>query len=741
MDYWRLLAGQIKGVWGKTARTRSSLAQASNEFNDPRCCGRNCRGQCGLGFTLVFIAASVANAASATRQDLFDLDLDSLMAVKVITASRHEQTVSEAPAIMTVFQHDEIQRLGASSLIDVLKQAPGIETSMDPDGHWRLAIRGTRKDGNILMLLDGQSFNDTYNGQALFDLPVAFIDKVEVIRGPGSALYGSNAVAGVINVITAQSEQGTELAIGSHDNRMLSINGSTSEHQKVWFNLGSNHDDGANQSLIRDNLNTKQYGHSDRWHDDIWLGAGWHNDVINTQLFVFDRDRGAYTGSLLEAIANDSDIAERHYRLSFDSLYQFSEHLTSLPKLQLTQVNHDYLLNELPAGYETHGVIFPEGAYTDERYHTQSLRLDLPLLWQISERFDLLAGLAYENHLIKDYALLRNYRAAGFIPESGLGNYDNVRFEQDGERREITAAYVQSQLQWDSIGVTVGIRRDQYSDYGSSSSPRLALVYKYSNALSFKWLYAEAFRAPTIRELYDETQIGVDGYIGNPDLQPEKTRIVESGAEWEFSHLLWRGNIFYDRVSNLIAIFDPDGSGSRGRFENEGALTGYGAETELIWNALDGLQLFGNISRYENRFEWSSDPMFRKEKLYLDSEGNNTLYNMPRLRLNAGFRANWQDWSLLYSYNYGGRSAANNRSVLEGIRAYRENSVTIPGYARYNLSLKWRSSQQFAVELAVNDAGSDKYSDPDESLLIDRFGSKGLIQPGASYVLRVHYNW
>ena len=162
-------------------------------------------------------------AQQADTTNLFNLSIEELMNLSVYSASRKQQNIMEAPAILSIVPKKDCDKYSLFSLIDVLKFVPGIETSLGSDGSYRLAIRGNRKNGNILFLINGQQVNDFYNGKPLFDFPLALIEKIEIIRGPGSALFGSNAVAGVINIFLIEENS---ISILSGNSNTIGFNGS-----------------------------------------------------------------------------------------------------------------------------------------------------------------------------------------------------------------------------------------------------------------------------------------------------------------------------------------------------------------------------------------------------------------------------------------------------------------------------------------------------------------------------------
>src|SRR5438128_3954139 len=159
----------------------------------------------------------------AEFHDFEDLELDDLLNVTISIAAGRTQTLEEAPSIVSVVTDEDIRRMGARTLEEVLETVPGIEVLTDNLGRGRIVIRGvpggltSGSSENVLVLFNGHRVNEDISGGATIvnlDFPVENIKKVEIIRGPGSALFGANAFLGVINIVTynADTFRGVEVA-------------------------------------------------------------------------------------------------------------------------------------------------------------------------------------------------------------------------------------------------------------------------------------------------------------------------------------------------------------------------------------------------------------------------------------------------------------------------------------------------------------------------------------------------
>ncbi|MBL4651631.1 MAG: Plug domain-containing protein [Flavobacteriales bacterium] len=207
----------------------------------------------GIFFLFFLPIGLIAQEVDSTK--IIELSLEDLMNVKIRSASHIDKLLKDVPSVVTTYSKEEIERMGANSLIDVLKYIPSIEVSMSPEGNYRAAFRGVRNDGEILILVNEIPINNPYNGRGIFDLPLTNIERIEVIRGPGSVIYGTNALMGVVNIYTTTDEtsiiafSGTNTTYGGGVNFGKKIG----EETNLFFNVGYDYSKGANQYIEQDN--------------------------------------------------------------------------------------------------------------------------------------------------------------------------------------------------------------------------------------------------------------------------------------------------------------------------------------------------------------------------------------------------------------------------------------------------------------------------------------------------------
>ena len=700
----------------------------------------------------------VLEVAQTVHEDYLSLSLSELLEVEVVTAVKREQVITEAPSIVSVFSREDIHQMAAVTVVDILKYAPGIAVSMARDGSYRIAMRGVRAHGTILLLLDGQALNNIYDGSLLFDLPIDFVDQIEIIRGPGSALYGNNAVVGVINIrtnnhaankisIKAGSEQSFGLSgnYSSQPHNALAADGIDADRDKnddeksSVFAIAAGYwgSDGANNPNTAHNVfNTDGWTQdSSRFIEDAYIRAAYEARNWQVSGFFLHREQGPWSGDEFD-FGPDSEYRQDQLLVNASGQYILAENLQFQPRISADYLSNNDLKQSHPSGYIGNGNVFADGALTKEEYQTCKLELDAQFDYRFHENHRLLWGLVYSYQKILAYELQRNYISASQQPQDTFANHDELLFEQDDKTRTIAAGYVQAEFIWPSVSLIAGVRLDNYSDFGHTLNPRLAVVYQVNNQLSFKGMYATAFRAPTFKELYDNTRVGVNGFRGNTALQPQTIDTLELGFELTLASLLFRGNVFYNQMDDVIDEFDPVGGGARGDIVNTGNTETYGAEFEVS-AVLGRFELFFNYSQFYREFTWSDDSLFDAEccRPFLQSEGEQELVNTPRIQANTGLFYKGRRFSAFVGLSYGGRSGSNVRSSIERQTAFSGDGIIIEDYLQGDIKISYRVAAHTFISISALNLGQDKFSDPQSSSSIDVFGKNGLSQPGPLYVL------
>ena len=502
--------------------------------------------------------------------------LEELMTMTVSISTQTRQTLSKAPSVVSVITADDIRATGATNLMEMLQGMPGIYVKTSLFGAKPLLTFRGASGANVLLMINGAPAKDLVWSPGIFwkGMPAEMIERIEIIRGPGSALYGSDAAAGVINVVTRTAEPIEQSEVGGR------VGGFDS--QSAWLQHGTRwngfdialtanvaHAGGHDPFIARARGNTAghaEYGWDNR---DLHLSIGqgsWrlladytaHDDVAIglTGAAVLDPRTRASDGqaSLALLYANPAFAANwglnaevRHRDIEYDSGNGFRENLpgVTLNRLSVAERRTNFEASALYRGARDHALRLGGGYVWQQPY-------------QVRQFFD---------------GIPKN-----FAPEKLRRN-----------------AYLFAQDVWSLAPgweLTAGARYDHYSDFGGTFNPRLALVWQTTERVTTKLMYGHAFRAPSYLELYSETTANAP----NPALKPEKSRTLEMSFSWRATKDLQLGaNLYRFDRRDVIA---PAASAPY-QFKNLDRYAANGAEFEAQWQATRTLRVGGNVSRQQ----------------------------------------------------------------------------------------------------------------------------------------------
>jgi outer membrane cobalamin receptor len=442
-------------------------------------------------------------------------------------------TLRDSPAVITVITREEIRDMGARDLIDVLSQVPGFWFGVDVSGVVGLGFRGNwGHEGKILLLIDGQEMNERLYStlQLGHHYPVEHIERIEIIRGPGSAIYGGFAELAVINVITTSTPPGGEGVVRAsvtygqtaEDFGHRRVSACATDEVRAVSGLELSFCGALGQGRRGDGTYGDFYGSSYELADNARLDPAFLNLGVrfrDTRLrLIFDRYRTTARDGFDEAKPTADDT-------TFTSFYaELSHELRPADRVQVTP--------RLSWKHETPWRT-PNIAATDF-YDKTSQRLlgGVTAAWQPRDGLDLLLGL----EAFLDHAELNDANIVGGQTTFGAENsisYTNL------------AAF--AQVLWANriVNVAAGARVENHSSFGASFVPRVALTRVFGR-FHAKALFSTAFRAPGIENIN----------LAAGELEPERTRVfeVELGAEVG-AHAFVAVNAFDIAVDDPIVYF------------------------------------------------------------------------------------------------------------------------------------------------------------------------------------------
>ncbi|MFH1197166.1 MAG: TonB-dependent receptor [bacterium] len=535
-------------------------------------------------FLFGFILFSSVKIFSQVEEDSTAILVDSLLNISIRTpdyiesASKYIQTKSETPVSSAIVTSEEIERYGYKSLPELLNSLRDIYISNDLN-YTFLGIRGFGRPSSyvdrIQLLVDGHCMNEIiYNSVPLdfFGMELSLIDKIEVIYGPGSSLYGANAVLGTINIITKKNSgskyiNGTARCGSSGEKRIaLSVNAEPidgfgfvldgtygiNDGRDFYFN---EFDDESTNYGIASNLDRAKYygihavisagnfkfaGLMTFWDKDIPT-APWGTD-FNSRTNTFDSWR------FIEASYNED--------FSFDKNFQ-------------ARIYYDQ--------YKYNGMYpYDEELQWDKNF-ADDLGGEIKFLWDITDNYRFTSGIEIK------YALNANYKY-----------WDaNETFSEFDKPFNLLSFFIQNDFGLSSqLNISLGARLDHYNDIETTISPRIGLVYTPLEDHIFKFLLGQAYRTPSVYERFYEDP--VDGFKTNENLKSETVRSFE--ASWDYVlnpeiDIIFYG--FHEEMNNLINV-ENDPVDSLDFYNNKDKVSskGLGIEIKAGW------EIYGGYIRY-----------------------------------------------------------------------------------------------------------------------------------------------
>jgi outer membrane receptor for ferrienterochelin and colicin len=550
--------------------------------------------------------------------DVFDVFEGLVKPQNVTIASGIQQSTATAPSSTTVITAQDIEAMGARSLEEILDAVPGMHIGLSETRFAPLfEVRGMHSASNyeILMMINGLPIKSILNGSrgAWSPPPVQFIRRIEIIRGPGSALYGADAVSGVINIITKTADdiQGSEVGLraGSfqtynpwllHGEKIndfdisLSVNYLDTDghqetiHQDAQSLLDKVTRTNVSQAPGRPYLQKRQLNLHSTISKGFWqLGLNWSRD----------RNMGAGLGSSLIISPEEHHETDQFLIRALYQRPKLTEHWDFDAQLSFQDAQENWF-NTYSARPNSirNGEVLPYGAPNNVGYYQRQTRLDLNGQFRGFQNHNIRVGTGYlyaDLHSVPwSYLMDRNnpvqvdVRALGqvLIPENIRQN--RYLFVQDTWKLS---------SHWE---LTTGIRHDWYSDFNATANPRAALVWLIDSNLTAKFLYGSAFRAPSFVEMYTPKNRAL---VGNPNLKAETNKTFEIGLDYRANNSLnFALNLFSYEVKDKIQrrLLDDKASTS-GRiytYDNIGTLKGQGFEVESRWKINNKSSLLFNYS-------------------------------------------------------------------------------------------------------------------------------------------------
>lgn len=572
----------------------------------------------------------------------------------VITSGRGAEPLNQATAAATVFTRADIERLQPSSINDLLGRVPGVQVVQNGGrgSNTSLFIRGS-SNTQSLILVDGQRIGSASDGGASLQfLSLEQIERIEVVRGSRSALYGSDAIGGVVQIFTRRGDSGLHprlaVSTGSKQSWQRSL-GLSGGDQQTQFSLNGSLDETAG---------IDRTGPSYRSDDDH---DAYRNKALNFSL----------NHQFSERLEGGVSLLDQRGRSEYDNPFGRFDMSTfqSYPQQPYTDFSLSSASGFIDAQFNDVWNSRWEMGHSESRQKTEDKLSDEVSVFntyrdsfswlntlQLSEQHSLLAGVDwYEDEL-----------------------HSSTQYDQ--ETRWNQAAFVQHRFQGQWFSTELGLRHDKNEQFGSENTWNGALTVPLGDSTSVIASYSEGFRAPTYNELYwpDDG----NGYIGNPDLSPEHSKNYELQLRGEHLDTRWSVAAYRNEVRDLISttLCDPATYMYCAVNLNKARLQGIELTLE---REVFGWQAAANATWLDARDRDTGHTLQRRAKRHLNLD-------LDRRFGRLGLGASWQAFSSSYD------DVGNTREL--------------PGYGLLAVRSDWRMSRELTLQFKVDNLLDKDYS-------------------------------
>ena len=635
--------------------------------------------------TLLTLSVLLGLSSPVYAQDIQNNDVINTPDV-VVTATRTQEEVKAVPQTVEVITKEDIEQLGATDVYSALRLAANVDvTSAGMAGH-NVMIRGMSTN-HTLILIDGKRFagedtSATQNVYALGRLSLSNIERIEIVRGSASAQYGSDALGGVINIITKKSKEPSVMVGISTGSE--SINNYYHIDFGKQGNFSSTFD--MRFSDVRKNMQAgdegsnyygpiQDFNFAGTWdlgnNKEIDLTLGYYNE--HTKADYADK----YTSTGVFQTSKDKkewyDYRRYDYSLGYSGKTDNSDYMIRTFYSRLDKENNLYnYRNNFPEPMENIlGSMYPKYDWDKSTYTLWGIEGKNTV--QLSDNHLLTFGGEYRQNKVEGTRLSDGGDNVHQVSQSGNGIMSNKYYSD----KEINtwAGYIQDEWQVnDKLLVIPSVRYDHDSSFGGEVTPKIGATYFISDNSRIKANWGKGFKAPTISELYMAMHRAMGGQTvnvyGNPDLKPEKSTSWDISFEAEKDNNFGKLTYFNNDVKNLITTKQIGSSYYDQSYVNVDEAEIDGVEMEIGRNLDDKWTIKATSNWLDATDKVSGDRL------------DNRARNMTTLQLlyddhdDWGYSAIlWQQWANKYhyddnDYNFTTTNFVLNKKFGEGNRVY-----------------------------------------------------------------------
>jgi iron complex outermembrane receptor protein len=533
-------------------------------------------------------------------------------------ATKSSLNVDYMPSVVTVIDADAFRDAGIQNLAEALAMLPGFQIQISPMGYTMTTVRGLKNPNaylsdKIKIMVDGITIHNEVSGSSNFymDFPLQLIDKIEVLRGPGSTMYGAGSFYATINIITKTGNRydTNRLLLGAGSYEYLT--GGTNLHTQAgdWDLLFDGYYQRNDKRLFSKQSSPwdQREGYSDEAMKDYSVGLLARNGGLTFQSRYKHNTSGNYYGfeGQFNPIPEDPGYHANGYffsQLSYEkNIGEGKVELKAGYSHRELEVDANiYGVQSTASKFAVVDIDMQDGFYYREASSEDNYEAEATVTFDKFHSNDLLAGagIRYAD-VTKDrfYSSVENAILENIDAILNHPNYQDFRYREERESafwrdradtllkgdpsRTITYAYAQDLISiTPAVDVVLGLRLDHYSDFGTQWSKRAGLIYRADEMLILKLLYGSAFRAPTLIEAYQNGHINFRA--GDADIKPESTDTFEFVTIFKpRPGVKFNLNLFYSKLQNVIDLEEyPDTDPG---YQNFNTRYSKGAELELFY--------------------------------------------------------------------------------------------------------------------------------------------------------------
>ena len=608
---------------------------------------------------LIFVTASLSEAKEIVKLEK-----------TVVTATKTEVSLKDAPGAIIIITAKEIEAIPAGDILEIIREKAGIFLSgRTMGGRKTISIRGL-ENRHSLILIDGRRIaaSDAVMGHSDFEntwVPIESIERIEIVKGPLSALYGSEAIGGVINIITRPITEKWTGGVKAGGGFLDSGDGGESGNYGLF----------AGGPLLKDRFGLSLSANYIRDEDIPDKDDDTISEIEGKEIFSF--------GSALVFTPSKDHEVKASYNFAHEDRWRDDSRRGNL-------YEGLYDLDRYMAGLGWKGTMGPTISNV-KAYHS---------------KIDKVSTNKYENgnktntpeKLTNDvidaqtsFSVMKNLVTLGGEFREETLEAESMADDEDDATH--SALFFQDELElFNRLLLTIGLRWDEHEFFGSQTSPRIYALYRFTEKINLKAGFGQAFNAPTIKQVSKNyhASTGPHEFFGNSDVEPEKSNNYEVGVNY-FSDLIdAKIYYFHNEIDDLI-VWDQFGSQGRTKLfkaENIDSARTRGVETEFEATLFSDFALSAGYTYLDAK----------------DTENDERLTGKPRHTVGANLKYNWDEvgFSGCLRYQYiSDQVFENDNDELE----------SPPDYSLWHISLEKKFLKKYAIQFGVENIGDVRLAD------------------------------